>query len=342
MERSIQLAERPGSNRVWPILTARTRASRVFGRLAGNLTGTAIVLACIALPLGLRQLSIVAEEATTVQYIEALRVAEVAPPLAGPAGLIEGLPPLLDRHYYFVNGCVAAPGDCAGAGPADWGEYYAELRLLYGEAAQAAECAQPQAFEQWAAGHTHFLTSETAAAGAYSLAQALKDNPASGDVHFVGTSAGGAAVFTYLSKAMRGEMPLHRRIRSVMTVDSPLGYQSPFTTDDLLSGFQAGSMKTDVEPGIGEWAMAANIAILTIDTRQDIVGYDPLPHVANDPNPTYPQSDTPAVSAYLSCWSLPCRLEHMAEYLDLGSVWHIYTGSHMSDSARQFAGEHWR
>jgi hypothetical protein len=141
---------------------------------------------------------------------------------------------------------------------------------------------------------------------------------------------------------MRGDVPFDRRIRSVMTVDSPLGYQHPFTGDDLLSGFQAGSMKTDVEPGIGAWAMAAGIAILTIDTVQDIVGYDPLPGVPNDPNPTYSQAGTPPASTYIECRSLDCRLEHMAEHLDLGSVWHVYTGSHMADSARQFAEEHCR
>jgi pimeloyl-ACP methyl ester carboxylesterase len=251
-------------------------------------------------------------------------------------------PPLLDRHYYFVNGCVAAPGECAEAGPDDWGEYYAEMRLLYEEAAQVAACEQAPAFEEWAAAHTHFITSQTAADGASSLVEALHENTASSDIHVVGTSAGGAAVFTYLSQAMRGEVPLDRRIRSVMTVDSPLGYQPPFTSDDMLSGLQAGSMKTDVQSGIGEWAKAAGISMLTIDTRQDIVGYDPLPHVANDPSPTYPQGDTPPVSPYPACRSLPCRLEHMAEYLDLGSVWHTYTGSHMAESARQFAREHWR
>jgi hypothetical protein len=335
MERSIRLAERSGHARVWEALGAHRRASRALGTLASNLTGTAIVLACIILPLGLVELSLSVQEETAGLYIEALQETSGPPAASAPAFL-------LDAHFYFVNGCVAAPGACGGAGPADWGEYYAELRSRYEEAAQAAGREQALPFDEWAAGHAHFILSESAAAGATGIAQGLSDNTADGEVHVVGTSAGGAAVFTYLSQAMRGDVPFDRRIRSVMTVDSPLGYQFPFTGDDLLSGFQAGSMKTDVEPGIGAWAKAAGIAILTIDTVQDIVGYDPLPDVPNDPNPTYSQAGTPPASTYIECRSLDCRLEHMAEHLNLGSVWHVYTGSHMADSARKFAEEHWR
>ena len=36
------------------------------------------------------------------------------------------------------------------------------------------------------------------------------------------------------------------------------------------------------------------------------------------------------------------RSKHLEEFLDLGSTWHIYTGSHMSNSARHFIDEHWR
>ncbi len=326
---------------MWAAPGGHERGARPLGRLAGNFAGTAIVLACIALPLWLDDLSFAVQRATTNQYIEALDVTVSPPPPALPA-VLPGRPPMLDRHYYFVNGCVAAPGDCAAVGPDHWGEYYAELRRLYEEAAQAAVGEQAQPFEQWAAGHAHFIMSETAAGGAQSIAQTLSENISSADVHIVGTSAGGAAVFTYLSQAMRDEVPFDGRIRSVMTVDSPLGYQPPFTSGDLLTGLQAGSMKTDVEPGIGAWASAAGIAMLTIDTVQDIVGYDPLPGVPNDAHPVYRQSDTPPASAYTACKSLPCQIEHMSEHLDLGSVWHVYTGSHMADSAKQFIDEHWR
>jgi hypothetical protein len=334
MERSIRLVERQGLARAWDALGARRRVSWAPGRLASNLTGASIVLACIVLPLALVELSLSLQEARTGRYIEALRETGTAPAAAAPAR-----PPLLDAHFYFVNGCVAAPGECGVAGPEDWGEYYAELRTLYEEAAGPMPAIP---FDRWAAGHAHFIMSESAAAGATGIALALGENEARGGAHLVGTSAGGAAVFTYLSQAMRGEVAFDGRIRSVLTVDSPLGYQPPFTGDDLLNGLQAGSMKTDVEPGIGAWAGAAGIAMLTVDTVQDIVGYDPLPGVPNDPDPVYPQADTPPESAYPTCRSLPCQIEHVSEYLDLGSVWHVYTGSHMADSARQFAREHWR
>jgi hypothetical protein len=104
----------------------------------------------------------------------------------------------------------------------------------------------------------------------------------------------------------------------------------------------ASGLKSDVQAGLGEWARAANIVILTIDTWQDVVGHDPLPNVANDAHPAYPQADTPPPPTYPTCPTLLCRLVYLPEYLNLGSTWHIYTGSHMASTARQFIDRYWR
>lgn len=313
----------------------------VLGGVISRLAGASIVLACIALPWVLEKLAVLTEETDKVGYIQALPTTSNLLPLAIPAVQTRARPELLDQHYYFVNGCVSAPRDCASPNPSHWGEYYTELHRLY-EAVQSTSRTPTQTFDEWAAEHAHFIISQIAPAGARSIERALEENRASGDIHIVGTSAGGAAVFTYLSQAMRGEVPFDSRIRSVLTVDSPLGYHLPLTPYNLVSGIQASAMKTDVERGIGEWAKAAGITILTIDTRQDMVGYDAVPNIANDPNPTYPQSNTPPQPPYVGCSSAPCELEYAPGFLNLGSTWHIYTGSHMANSARQFIDKHWR
>jgi hypothetical protein len=162
----------------------------------------------------------------------------------------------------------------------------------------------------------------------------------------VGTSGGGTAIVNYLSQALRGEVALDRRIRSVLIVDAPLGTHTAVPGDDIVSeglgALMASSIKSDVQAGIGQWARAANIVILTVDTWQDVVEHDPLPGVANDDHPVYPQADTPPAPTYPACTSLLCRLVYLPEYLTLGSTWHIYTGSHMASSVRQFIDRYWR
>lgn len=314
--------------------------------LKRNLAGTAIVLACIALPFILAQLTTWTEEADRDRHLQALRTTITASPHA--LLVVQGRvrPQLLDQHYYFVNGRVASPSDYCEPDEKDWGEYYAELGRLYEQASRAVNSQPAQSFEEWAGEHVRFVAAVNGPAGAHNIAQALQMNSDRGDIHMVGTSVGGTAIISYLSEAMRDETPLDRRIRSVMTIDSPLGTRPPFApadlVDGLMNGLQATSMRSDVAFGLGEWAETSNIAMFTVDTRQDIVGYDPLPGVANDANPLYPQSDTPPVSAYLKCDSVLCQLGNLGDFLDLGSTWHIYTGSHMATSAREFIDRHWR
>jgi hypothetical protein len=326
------------------------RALPLQSKLVGSLVGAAVVLACIALPLVLGQLSVSMEEDIGEARIHALYASGTVSHMALGTTVDAGQPAagahLLEHHYYFVNGCIASPGSCTGPHVSDWGEYYDELRRLYYEAVQNSGRTQSQAFEAWAATHTHFIMSRLAPSGADSLARALAENKESGDIHVVGTSAGGSTVISYLSQAMRGEVPMDRRIRSVITVDAPLGHKLQLDWGDvvegLLHGFQASAMKTDVQSGLGRWAKLAGIAILTVDTEQDIVGYDPLPDVSNDPNPQYRQSEAPPMPTYPNCTSLLCEFGSLAEFLDLGSAWHMYTGSHLADSALQFIDEHWR
>jgi hypothetical protein len=289
----------------------------------------------------LATLTYTTENAAKERYLQALNASgsptalPQATPQAGTAGI-------LDQHYYFVNGCVSAPVDCGNATPTTWGEYYEELRRLYDEAAQSAGGTAPP-FDEWATEHIHFISANTANVGAGNIAEALPSNSANADIHMIGTSAGGASIVTYLSRAMRGEVPLDRRIRSAIIVDSPLGFQPTFTADDVGTAIQQGAMKADVAMGVGEWAKAAGITLLTVDTDNDIVGHDPVPETLDDPLPVYPeQSDTPPLPVYLTCTALPCQAINLVELFILGSTWHVYTGSHMAEGAKDFIGEHWR
>jgi len=298
------------------------------------------------LPFVLAQLTIWSEEAARDRYMRNLFREGDTPPHAIIVAQRQQRPRLLDQHYYFVNGRVAAPSDYSKPDQDDWGEYYGELGRMYEEATQAVSNRTAQSFDEWVVEHVHFVVSENGPAGAHNIEQALQMNGDSVDIHMVGTSVGGTAIISYLSEAMRGEIPLDRRIRSVMIVDSPLGTRPPFApanvVDGLMNGLQASSMRSDVAFGLGVWAEASHVVIFTVDSRQDIVGFDPLPGVANDANPVYLQDDAPPVSAYLKCNSVLCQLGNLADFLDLGSTWHIYTGSHMAISAREFIDEHWR
>lgn len=326
------------------------RALPLQSKLIGYLVGVAIVLASIALPLVLGQLSVSLEEDAGKVRIQAQYassdVSQLGTSRAMDAGQAGGGARLLEQHYYFVNGCIASPGSCIGSDAGDWGEYYDELQRLYNEAVQSAGCTRCDTVEKWLAAHAHFIMSRLAPTGAADLARALAENKESGDVHIVGTSAGGSAVVSYLSQAMRGEVPRDNRIRSVLIIDAPLGYRIRLKAGDivtgLLSGFQASAMKTDVQSGLGQWVKLADIAILTVDTEQDTVSSDPIPDVTNDSSPKYSQNDAPLMPSFQNCASVPCEFERLGEFLDVGSAWHMYTGSHMSDSAQRFIDEHWR
>jgi hypothetical protein len=207
------------------------------------------------------------------------------------------------------------------------------LNRLYDEAVASVTGGEPQpSFEEWAAEHVHFISAQTAADGAYQLGQVLPQNPTQADIHMVGTSAGGASIFSYLGRALRGEVSLDPRVRSGIAVDSPLGFQFPFRSGDIFLGIQAGVMKSDIELGMGEWAKAANISLFTVNTLNDIVNHATIPDVPDDNAPVYPQADVPPTP----------NPDSILDKLSQGSTWHIYTGSHMADSTREFMEEHWR
>jgi hypothetical protein len=300
--------------------------------------GVAVLLGCLVLPAILGVLSVATEQAAgdkATQDLHASATGTAASASTGqtptPAG--QARPRLLDQHYYFVNGCVSAPIDCGKANGGTWGEYYTELGHLYGEAAaQVAGQEQLPTFDEWAKTHTHFLSGQTAAAGAYEIEQALPQNKSQADIHMIGTSAGGAAIFFYLSQAIRGNVELDRRVRSGVAVDSPLGFQFPFRSSDFFLGVQAGAMKSDVELGIGEWAKAANISLFTVNTPNDIVNHETVPDVPDDNAPVYPPEGAPPTP----------NPDSPIDRLTKGGTWHVYTGSHMAESTRQFMEEHWR
>jgi hypothetical protein len=296
--------------------------------------GVAVILGCLVLPMILGVLSVASEQAAGDQATQELYTSATAtasgPP---PTPVAQGRPRLLDQHYYFVNGCVSAPIDCGKANGGTWGEYYTELGQLYSEAAAQVAGQEPlPTFDEWAKTHVHFLSGQTAAAGAYEIEQALPQNKSQAGIHMLGTSAGGAAIFFYLSQALRGNVELDRRVRSGVAVDSPLGFQFPFRAYDFFLGVQAGAMKSDVELGIGQWAKAANISLFTVNTPNDVVNHETIPDVPDDNAPVYPQESAPPTP----------NPDNPIERLTKGSTWHVYTGSHMAESTKEFMEEHWR
>jgi hypothetical protein len=315
--------------------------SKRRGRMPGA-AGPTIVLLCLIVPIILGILATAGEETTAERAIETQQASSTAVPQ--PQSTTSSRPRLLDQQYYFVNGCVSAPVDCGKANAGTWGEYYQQLGRMYEEAAAAvAGEEQVSSFDDWATTHVHFISAQTAAEGAHELEQILPQNTAQADIHMIGTSAGGASIFAYLGRALRGDVPLDKRVRSGIAVDSPLGFQFPFRSGDVFLGVQAGAMKSDVAAGVGEWAKAANILLFTVNTPNDIVNHETVPDVRNDPAPVYAEEeDTPPKPVYVNCESVFCSAFNIAERLTLGSTWHIYTGSHMADSTQQFMEEHWR
>src|SRR3954465_7501231 len=113
-------------------------------------------------------------------------------------------PRLLDQHYYLVNGRDYAPVGLGKSTGDNWGEYYDELHKLYDEAAaQVAGTEQVATFDEWAKTHVHFVSGQTAVAASYEIEQSLPQNTDPGDIHMLGTSAGGAGIFEYLSRVLR-------------------------------------------------------------------------------------------------------------------------------------------
>jgi len=291
--------------------------------------GVVVVVACLLLPVVLSVLASLTEEAAAQNALQAIKSA----PTAVESAPTTGRPRLLDQHYYFVNGCVSAPIDCHKANGDTWGEYYTELRRLYDESvASLSDASSQPSFDEWARQHVHFLSAQTAADGVYEIKKALPENSSPSDIHMIGTSAGGASIISYLGRVLRGEVPLDKRLRSAVAVDSPLGFQFPFRSSDIFLGIQAGAMKSDVELGMGEWAKAANISLFTVNTPNDIVNHETIPDVPDDAAPIYPQADAPPTP-------IPGDI---GQALSEGSTWHIYTGSHIADSTRQFMEGHWR
>jgi hypothetical protein len=285
------------------------------------------------LPIALNVLAINSEEASANAAVQEIQLTQTAVPAPTSQAAAVGRPRILDQHYYFVNGCVSAPVDCGQADGNTWGEYYQELKRLYEEAAASITTGDPALpFDQWATEHVHFISARTAADGAYNLEQMLPQNQSQADFHMIGTSAGGASIFSYLGRALRGQITLDRRLRSAIAVDSPLGFQFPFRSGDVFLGIQAGAMKSDIEVGIGEWSKAAAISLFTVNTPNDIVNHEVVPEVPDDPAPVYPDESAPATP-------IP---NNIGQALTQGSTWHIYTGSHMAESTQKFMEEHWR
>lgn len=331
-----------------------SRGPGVLPRVAG----VAIILGCIALPIILGVLATATEEAAAhlaIQQVvgasdafDSARSSTTNMPIQARQVASQERPRLFDQHYYMVNGCVSTPLGCDDTTPGNWGEYYLYLGRLYDEAVASvtgvSRAEPPPSFDAWAADHVHLITVQTAADGAYQIERALPQNTSGSDIHMIGTSAGGAAIVSYLGRAMRAEVALDRRVRTAIAVDSPLGFQFPFRSSDVVLGIEAGVMKSDVELGIGAWARAINVTLFTVDTPRDIVGHEPISYVMDDSDPIYPGESLPPAPNILDCdgLSLPCVPFNVAQWLVLGSNWHAYTGGHMSESVEQFMDEHWR
>jgi hypothetical protein len=314
---------------------ARSEADVRRSRVLTNALGAGIVLVCLALPLALAAITESIETSSRNAYLADAPVHLVAG--RGAPGDIT------DRHIYFISGCVSNPGDCGSAGPGNWTEYHVFLRELYLAAPQKPGAYIFFGYDTWGEDHLHFRNARTSTEGAFALKEALSRNDLPGDIHLAGSSVGGSAIITYMSQAMRGEAPWDPRIRDVLTIDAPLGFQPPFALSDLPLGFPAGGMKSDVEPGLAEWARLMDVRVLTLDTPYDILSHEQLPGIAHDPNAFYPGTDTPS-KPFIdeNCRSGICQLFSFIEIASRRIGWHTYTGDHLSVPARRFIEENWR
>ncbi len=293
-----------------------------------NALGTAIVAVCLMVPSILGSITDQVEATATRAYLQ-------APPAREPAPV-----PLAARDYYLVCGCVSNPIDCGKSNRTAWGEYYEELSRLYaGETATAYEA---PGFPQWAADHIHYVSVQTAADGPDAIAAALSANTTARSIQVIGTSAGGAALVSYLSRAMRGAFALDARLRAALIVDAPLGFAFPLRWSNLLAGVEAGGMKTEVARGLGAWLRQRHIAIFAVDTPYDLIEHDPIPGVPYDPTPLYPDSDAPPRSVTGDgCRGALCPLLQARDTLMARIAWHNYTGNHMPQSAQDFMAAQW-
>jgi hypothetical protein len=293
-----------------------------------NALGTAIVAVCLLVPSILGSITDQIEATATSAYLQAL-------PSTDPAPV-----PLAARDYYLVCGCVSNPIDCGKSNRNSWGEYYTELSRLY--AGETAAVYEAPGFPQWAADHVHYVSVQTAADGPDTIADALAANTTARSIHLIGTSAGGAALVSYLSRAMRGAVAPDPRVRAALIVDAPLGFAFPLRWSNLLAGVEAGAMKTDVAPGLGTWLQQWHIAIFAVDTPYDLIEHDPIPGVPADPAPLYPDSDAPPRSVTGDgCRGVLCPIVQARDTLMARIAWHNYTGNHMPQSAQDFIGGQW-
>src|SRR5436190_11647832 len=112
------------------------RAFPTSRMLRHDLAGTAIVIACVFLPIILAQITTWTEEAARDRSMQALFTKINTAPHAITVAQGQVRPGLLDQHYYFVNGRATAPSDYSVPDAGDWVEYYAELGRLYRGAMQ--------------------------------------------------------------------------------------------------------------------------------------------------------------------------------------------------------------
>jgi pimeloyl-ACP methyl ester carboxylesterase len=322
------------------------RAIRRHNRALTNAMGTLAVLICLAIPIALGIMTWQIDNRNTDTYLRNAR-ATATQVTAGAPAVSAPLQPndMRANHYYFISGCVSNPGDCGKAHGGSWGEYYLTLHAIYDQVATEARTPGGlswPAFDTWASEHSHFLSTQTATDGTLALDKSLREIETNGEVHLIGTSAGGSVILAYFSRAMAARLQLDPRIASAVMVDAPLGFQFPMQSGDVGPGLEAGLIKSEVHARIGEWLNIWGIPLLTVDTPYDIIGHDPVPGVPYDAAPVYGGDTPPRPVADADCQSPLCQTANFFETITVRNTWHNYTGGHIPGSVAEFMREHWR
>jgi hypothetical protein len=176
-------------------------------------------------------------------------------------------------------------------------------------------------FEKWSSSHVHFLSSGIDLnRTAEEINGKLQRISGDGNIHFIGTSQGGAAILQYFADSMHGKFQIDKRIASFTTIEGnldavaniepPPGPPWPYTMGEWLS------QNTRIKTGHGRNSDTA----LNVDSPKDTVG-GCVPGIECEHDPTYPAGTVEPKGAV---------------------NYHNFTGSHMADQTRIFLERVWQ
>jgi hypothetical protein len=195
--------------------------------------------------------------------------------LLAPGGMTV-MPPGPQDYVIMLRGVPVAPwiprrpvADVWGA----WLRYLEELCAGWasdtpaGAADQVASAGGASAWDAWRREHVWAIDARHVHEGVNALVSFLMDpRHRAGGVHLIGHSVGGATLLVYLTGWRAGLWPEPRlRLRSAVTLDAAVaGLAGAWSGAQRYLSAMAGDF-----PGVGSWAAARGIALLTVANRRD-------------------------------------------------------------------------